>query len=257
MPGLNMWTRPPGMASLMSLLSLVLNRSFIFKPDFPGLAALCNFVVSLWQDRGYAQLKPVRFPPLLTGTCMGRGAYDVQSVFQFAPGFLSSGPFHISQVHACNLRIFSGLSQVYAPPLSSNMFTPNGTAVPGSLSSPLALPYTSSENPHPQKTSLHITHHSKELTLFKLKSVCPASLLAEPCLFKQARTQWGEMGRAPIKNATDFHFSHSKFNGTPSKVSCNWPLVSLQSTEMAALEKQCGNKIVFKCLHSLNQQSQF
>ena len=68
------------------------------------------------------------------------------------------------------LRSFPGLCST----LSSNMFTPNSTAVPGSLSSPPALPYTS-ENPHPQKTSLHITHHSRELTLFKLKSGCPAS----------------------------------------------------------------------------------
>ena len=102
-------------------------------------------------------------------------------------------------------------------------------------------PYTS-ENSHPQKTSLHITHHPKELSPLQAEGCVPCFLLAEPH-GKQARTQRGEMGGAPIKNATHVRFSYSKFNGiTLSKVSCNWPLVSLQSTEMAALEKQCRNK---------------
>ena len=100
-------------------------------------------MVSLWQDRDYAQLlKPVRFPPLLTDTCRGRWAYVMLSLFQFAPGFLSSGPFHISQV--------SFLCLCSASP--STMFIPNSTAIPGSLSSPLALPTL-------LKIHIHRRHH--------------------------------------------------------------------------------------------------
>lgn len=68
----------------------------------------------------------------------------------------------------------SGLSWVYAPPDRATCLPQTALQFQALWAHHRPFPYAS-DNPHPQKTSLHITHHSKELTLFKLKSGCPAS----------------------------------------------------------------------------------
>lgn len=77
-------------------------------------------------------------------------------------------------------------------------------------------PYTS-ENSHPQKTSLHITHHP----LFKLKAVCPASCWQNLTATKPGHSgvKWEELqSRMPqifvflTPSSTALHFP--KFHAT-------------------------------------------
>lgn len=173
---------------------------------------------------------------------MGRGAYVMFSLCSRLPQVsFPQGPFTSPRC----MHITSGSSQVF-PGFMLHLIQQH--VYPKQHCSSRLFELTTGPPLHFWKSASteDVTAHHPSLQRadpLQAEVWMPCFLLAEPHA-KQARTQWSEMGGAPIKNATDFHFSHSnKFNGiTLSKVSCNWPFVSLQSTEMVALEKQCRSK---------------